>query len=91
MRTFEIPGSGGLMLARYTKAQAEMFPEDEAAIYYRSPQELNGKIDCVLRDREHRARIRRNARRIAMDQTYDRRAAAVLRECGVATPTRLNP
>lgn len=91
MRTFEIPGSGGLMLARYTKAQAELFPEDDAAIYYRSGEELNERIEYVLRDRELRARIRRNARRIALDQTYDHRVAAVLRECGVATPTRSNP
>ena len=40
MRTFEIPGSGGVMLARYSPEQHEFFPEGEAAAYYRSPAEI---------------------------------------------------
>lgn len=89
MRTFEIPGSGGVMLARYSAVQDEFFPENEAAVYYRSPAEIDDKIDCLLRDRELRGRIRRNAARLAAEQTYDVRAAQVLRECGVEKPQRL--
>ena len=94
MRTFEIPASGGVMLARYSDAQAEFFPENEAAVYYRSPAELDHKIEWVLRDPELRARIRRNAALLAAAQTYDVRAAQVLRECGFnvpANPTLVNP
>jgi spore maturation protein CgeB len=88
MRTFEIPGSGGVMLARYSREQAEFFPENEAAVYYRSPAELDAKIDSVLHDPELRARIRRNAAQLAALQTYDVRAAEVLRECGVGSSSK---
>jgi len=83
MRTFEIPGSGGVMLARYSAEQNEFFPENEAAVYYRSPAELDDKIASVLGDRDVRARLRHNAARLAAAQTYDVRAAHVLRECGL--------
>ena len=50
MRTFEIPASGGVMLARYSPEQDEFFPEGEAALYYRSPAEIDDKIDrsCAI-------------------------------------------
>lgn len=90
MRTFEVPGSGGVMLAHYSAEQDEFFPEDEAAVYYRSPAEIDDKIDAVLRDPELRARIRRNAARLAAEQTYDVRAAHVLRECGLSVSANSN-
>ena len=86
MRTFEVPASGGVMLARYSAAQAEFFPENEAAAYYRSPEELDAKIDWLLGDAALRKRIRGNALRLAASQTYDRRAAEVLRGLGLAVP-----
>lgn len=91
MRTFEIPGSGGVMLARYSPEQNEFFPEGEAALYYRSPEEIDAKIDTLLHDRELRQRIRRNAARLAASQTYEARAATVLRECGVRAPSLARP
>ena len=78
------------MLARYSAEQDEFFPEDEAAVYYRSPAEIDDKIDSVLRDPELRARIRRNAARLAAEQTYDVRAAHVLRECGLSVSANSN-
>jgi len=86
MRTFEVPASGGVMLARYTDAQAEFFPENEAAAYYRSPEELDAKIDWLLGDAALRERIRANAVRFAASHTYDRRAIDVLRYVGLAVP-----
>jgi spore maturation protein CgeB len=86
MRTFEIPGSGGLMLARYSPAQHAIFPEGEAAAYYRAPEEIDDRIDELLRDVDLRTRLRRNATRIAAEQTYDVRATTVLRECGLHAP-----
>jgi len=86
MRTFEVPGSGGVMLARYSDAQAEFFPENEAAAYYRSAEELDAKIDWLLGDAALRKRIRGNAVRLAASQTYDHRAAEVLRCVGLAVP-----
>lgn len=84
MRTFEIPASGGIMLADYSSQQAEFFPEDEAAAYYRTPSELDDKIDRLLCDAELRDRIRRNGASIAAEHTYDRRASVILREMGLS-------
>jgi spore maturation protein CgeB len=89
MRTFEVTASGGVMLARYTAAQAEFFPEDEAAVYYRSPRELDAKLDLLLGDAALRERIRRNAVKLAAFQTYDHRAVEVLRFAGLSVPNRL--
>ncbi len=91
MRTFEVPGSGGVMLARYSPEQHEFFPENQAAVYYRSPAEIDDKIDGLLADPELRARIRLNAARLAAEQTYDVRAAQVLRECGLRLPAAVGP
>ena len=74
------------MLARYSPAQDEFFPEGEAAVYYRSPEEIDDKLDMLLQDRELRARLRRNGARLAAEQTYDVRAAEVLRGSGVKVP-----
>ncbi len=90
MRTFEVPGSGGVMLAGYSSEQHEFFPENEAAVYYRSPAEIDDKIDLLLHDPDLRARIRRSAARLAAEQTYDVRAAHVLRECGLTVPIEPN-
>jgi len=89
MRTFEITGSGGAMLARWSPAQNEIFPEGEAAAYYRSPDEIDDKLDELLGNRDLRARLRRNATRIAAGETYDVRAESVLRECGLRAPNPL--
>jgi len=80
MRTFEIPASGGVMLAHYTREQDSFFPEDEAAAYYRVPEELDDKIEWLLGDAPLRQRIRRNAARIAAQHTYQQRARTILRE-----------
>lgn len=83
MRTFEVPASGGVMLARYTKAQAEFFPEGQAAAYYRKdggPGEgIDAKIDELLADATLRVRIRREGARLAAAHTYDVRAREILR------------
>jgi len=90
MRTFEITASGGVMLARYSPEQAAFFPEGEAALYYRSPEQIDGQLDLLLGDRGLRDRLRRNASRLAAAESYDLRAATVLRECGIAVPSAAN-
>jgi spore maturation protein CgeB len=83
MRTFEVPASGGVMLARYTKAQAQFFPEREAAVYYKSASDIDAKIEELLADAALRARIRREAVRLAAAHTYDLRAAEILQHAGL--------
>jgi len=83
MRTFEVPASGGVMLAHHTQEQEEFFPEGEAAFYYRTPQELDSKLDTILHDPGRRAAVAKNALRIAQQNTYLHRAADLLKACGL--------
>ena len=78
MRTFEIPAVGGLMLATYTREQAEFFPEGEAAWYYRSAAELDDLLDRLLGDPIGQARIRSQAAAIAKNHDYRYRARQIL-------------
>ncbi len=78
MRTFEITASGGVMLSAFTKEQAEFFPEDEAAVYYRNSAELDAKIERILSDGQFRARLRDEALKICLSHSYVERAKAVL-------------
>lgn len=80
MRTFEIPASGGVMISIYTDEQAEFFPEDEAALYYREPAELDDKIDRVVADAPWAEGIRQRALAIAANHSYTDRARAMLAE-----------
>ena len=84
MRTFEIPASGGVMVATHTEEQAAFFPEGEAAWYYRQPEELDDLIEKLRRDRAVRERTREAALRIAREHDYVRRAGDILRDLGAA-------
>lgn len=83
MRSFEIPASGGLMLSTYTAEQAEFFPEDEAALYYRDPAEIDGKIERALKDQAWAAGLRRTALALTENQHYIDRVRAMTTELGV--------
>lgn len=51
MRTFEIPASGGFMLAQRTREQSEIFfREDESIVCFDSLDELIKKIDFYLKE-----------------------------------------
>jgi hypothetical protein len=80
MRTFEIPGGGGLMLSTYTPEQDDFFPEGEAALYYRNPAELDDTIDRAVNDRSWAARLRARAVTIAANHGYTERARTMLSE-----------
>lgn len=83
MRTFEIPGSGGLMVATHTAEQAALFPNGEAALYYRIPGEIDALIDRVRSEPDLADRLRRNGQAIAREHSYRRRAATMLDELGI--------
>jgi len=83
MRTFEIPGSGGVMVATHTAEQAAIFPEGEAALYYRTPSELDALIDRVRSEPDLAARLRRNGQAIAREHSYRRRAESMLADLGI--------
>jgi spore maturation protein CgeB len=83
MRTFEIPGSGGVMVATHTAEQAAIFPDGEAALYYRSAAEIDPVIDRVRSEPDLADRLRRNGQAIAREHSYQRRAATMLDELGI--------
>ncbi|MBS1665950.1 MAG: glycosyltransferase [Bacteroidetes bacterium] len=44
MRTFEVPGYGGLLVSNRTKEQSQFFEEDKEAVYFDEVGELNDKL-----------------------------------------------
>lgn len=52
MRTFEVPGYGGLLIANRTAEQSAFFEEDKEAVYFDSIDELKDKIN-FLKYNEH--------------------------------------
>ena len=83
MRTFEIPASGGLLMSTYTAEQAEFFPEEEAALYYREPGEIDEKIHRVLKDRAWARGIREKATAISASHHYTERVGLIAADLGV--------
>ncbi len=47
MRTFEVPGVGGLMIANRTEEHQYFFEEDKEAIFFDTSHELNHKIQAI--------------------------------------------
>lgn len=83
MRTFEIPASGGLMVATYTAEQAEFFSENEAALYYRDPTEIDELIARVLCDRSWARALRQRALATAAQHHYAERMKVIATELGL--------
>lgn len=47
MRTFEVPGYGGMLIANRTDEQMQFFEEDEEAIYFDNTEELKSKLQFL--------------------------------------------
>jgi spore maturation protein CgeB len=73
MRSFEIPGIGGVTCSTYTPDLAGYFPDD-AICTFRTPRELRSEIDRLLSDPMRRAEIRQRSHAIAKRHTYQERA-----------------
>jgi spore maturation protein CgeB len=50
MRTFEVPGSGGFLLATRSDGATDLFPEDQTVGYFDNVSECLQKIDWYLRN-----------------------------------------
>ncbi len=70
MRTFEVPGYGGLLMTEYTEEQASFFEPDKEAIYFNSPQELNDKMDVLRQDPQMVANIKKAALQRSITSGY---------------------
>lgn len=74
MRSFEIPGIGGVTCSTYTTDLAEYFPDD-AIFTFQTPRDLRAGIDRLLSDPMRRTEIRQRSHAIAQRHTYQVRAA----------------
>jgi hypothetical protein len=86
MRTYEVAAAGGCMLAEDTaEHRAILGPEGEAAVYFRSMDEMVRKARWLLDHADVRARLTTEVkRRIRVtSNTYDNRLAQILKTCDV--------
>jgi spore maturation protein CgeB len=86
MRTYEVAAVGGCMLAEDTaEHRAILGPEGEAAVYFRSIDEMVRKARWLLEHADVRARLASAVKyRIRVNSnTYDHRLAQILRTCDV--------
>jgi len=80
MRTFEIPGCGGLMLSQESPEQEEFFPSGEAAVYFKDARDAATKIRILLGDHSRRVQLRERARHIVQKHQYLERTRNLLEE-----------
>ena len=61
MRTFEVPGYGGLMISERTNEQESFFEDNKEAIYFDSIAELNDKLRYIDKNPAFVEKIKQNA------------------------------
>ena len=76
MRTFEIPGVGGVMLSTWTDDVDEIF--GDAVPTFRTRSELRDQLELLLADARTRERVRTRSHAIAENHTFSDRAHALL-------------
>jgi spore maturation protein CgeB len=70
MRTFEVPGYGGLLIANRTEEQLSFFEEDREAIYFDTIEELNDKLHYLEANRGQIAKIKLAATERSLKSNY---------------------
>ena len=79
MRTFEVTGSGGILLSDRAEDITDFFREDEEILIYDSIKEVSDKIKFLLNDNESLLKISRlSQERCYKFHTYDIRAQEML-------------
>lgn len=90
MRTFEIPGIGGIMLAPYSIEHSTFFDENKEIFMYRNFEEAKGKIEYLLALSVEEANvIRHTARAKSIKHKYSYKQNAYIVLEGILS--RLNP
>lgn len=70
MRTFEVPGYGGLLIANRTTEQSIFFEEDKEAVYFDSIAELKDKLSYLLKNISVVESLKKNAYQRAKNSNY---------------------
>jgi spore maturation protein CgeB len=82
MRTFEIPGCGGLMISQQSPEQEEFFTGNQAAVYFESASECVTKMRELIENEQRRQQIADAAHQNVRRHTYLHRAATLLNAIG---------
>ncbi len=77
MRTFEIPGCGGLAFTNRTEEQVEYFREDREMVFFSTPGATREKARALMGQRETVRAMKRAAYAAARPHTYQARAAQI--------------
>jgi spore maturation protein CgeB len=88
MRTFEIPGCGGIMVSQHSPEQQEFFPGGKAAVYFKDTREAAAKITALLASESQRGQLRARASEIVRDHVYVERARKLLETVAEMNSTR---
>lgn len=83
MRTFEIPGCGGVMISQRSPEQEECFPEPRAAVYFRNAGECVAKMRELIENEPLRLQVADATHQIARRHTYLHRAETLLEAIGI--------
>ncbi len=80
MRTFEVPGYGGLLLSQRTSEQMEFFEEDKEAVFFNTIDELRDKMRYLSRNHSVVSSIKQAAEKksILAKYNYDERSKLLL-------------
>jgi len=82
MRTFEVPGCGGFLLATRSREALELFPENISGAYFANKDECIAQIERFLTDSDRRMALARASHEVvARDHRYQHRAATILEAC----------
>lgn len=80
MRTFEVPGYGGLLISQRTSEQQEFFEDGKEAIYFDSIEELRSRMDFLAENPSLGLQIKQAAfaRAQGSGYSYDHRSSELL-------------
>lgn len=78
MRTFEIPGCGGVQLSTASAEAGELFRADEEILFFRTVSELREKIRVVTSSGKLASKIADAGHPVARQHTFDVRARRIL-------------
>jgi spore maturation protein CgeB len=71
MRTFEVPGNGGLLFTNRTIEQMDFFVEDKEIVFFDSEEELRDKALYYSKNIKAAACIKNNALKRSFESKYD--------------------
>jgi spore maturation protein CgeB len=70
MRTFEVPGSHGLLISQYTDEQNSFFEQDKEAFYFETIDEAVLKMKFIINNKSLAKKVRLQGYRRAIKSNY---------------------